>query len=178
MSAAPCILCDSQAIVAVNDTLKLKTWDCPWCRRFTLVADVAAELTKLPNWKEFRPKMAKAVRWGFFKGEPAALASVMSAEKLVWYHEQFEEEPEAQERAVAELITAAPVADPLAIGPMTKFGRVLGKSPEEACEHAKKLEADGIVRIVKCETGRLIPGAESFGQLKRWERCEAAKKGE
>jgi hypothetical protein len=144
------------------------------------VADVAAELAKESNWKEFRPKLARAVRWSFFKGEPAALASIMSAEQLVWYLEEFEEEPGAQESAVAELITAEPVDDPWAKGPMTKFGRALGLSTDEATARAEQLQARNIVRIVDCEMGRPAPDTKyPFPQLKQWERCEAtAKKGE
>jgi hypothetical protein len=95
--SATCILCDSEATVAVNDAFKVESWECPRCQQYTLVADVAAELTKLPNWQEFRPKLARTVRWSFFKGEPAAVSSVMAAQRLVWYLEQFEEEPGAQE---------------------------------------------------------------------------------
>ena len=106
---APCILCDSEAESTADEARKVVTWDCPKCRQYTLVADVAAELRKLPNWQELRPKLAKAVPWRFYYQGPGlvVLWNIMDAERLVLYHKQFEEEF-AQGHAVAALVRTSP----------------------------------------------------------------------
>jgi hypothetical protein len=107
--------------------------------------------------------------------KPVTLRNITQAEWLPLSLEEFDEEPAAQDRAVAALIGAGPVADPWG-EPIRELGKECGLSPDEAHERAEKLQTRNIVRIVDCEMGQPGPGIESFGKLKRWLRCKPAAK--
>jgi len=102
-----CILCDSEASEAKVDAGQKVT--CPLCQQYILAEGLAADLAKDKDWPQFRSKVARAVRWQFYRNgqQPVKLRSATSAEWLVASLEVFEEDPERRERAAVEAFVSA-----------------------------------------------------------------------
>ena len=171
-----CILCDSEASETMVDAGQKVT--CPLCQQYILAEMLAADLAKDEDWPRFRSKVARAVRWQFYRNgqQPVKLRSATSAQWLVASLEIFEEDPESRERAAVEAFVSAGLFEDIWDEPITKLSQALGRSREQSRLFAEDLEARGIVRIVTYET-RQLEGARSFTRtpLKQWVRCE--KKG-
>ena len=167
-----CILCDSEASEAMVDAGQQVT--CPICQRYILAEGLAADLAEENDWPQFRSKLARAVRWQFYRNgqQPVKLRSATSAEWLVASLEVFEEDPERRERAAVEAFVSAGLFEDIWDEPITMLSRALGRSREQSRLFAEDLEARGIVRIVTYET-RQLEGETSLTRtpLKQWVRC-------
>ncbi len=169
-----CILCGSEATEATaEDGSKLVS--CPQCH-----CTLMEGLTKKPDWLEFRPKLAKAVRWWwFYKEEPTTLSSVILADGLVQSLEVF---AEIRDDVGADaLVNAGSFANPWH-EPIIILGRAVGLPLNEARLFAKELMDRKIVEIVLAYLGRTLSPNEgfdgSFKQLQRWQRCKKKESAE
>jgi|SRR5579862_2978208 len=168
---ALCILCDSQA--TITETTVGNLVNCSACCLYTLAEALFDELPKESDWDSLRGKLARAVRWRFYKGEPVTLINVLSAR---WLIAALNDERDSKEpAAVAALVGAGRVANPFH-EPIIKLGKRLGLSPEEAFDYSVELLDRGVVKIVSSQTGWPNKGDQALPPLKAWEHGDGPGK--